>query len=136
MEHGYALGLPVMLVAIEHEERCLHTSTERGTDVWGKLTALPEPVGQQAGPEEFVVAATFGALLDGGGREITLETCTEVVGEVQFSTSSDTKRRAADIQTKRIVSTILVATMHHHTAREALDKLVLLGRCPHYPTGR
>ena len=116
VQHGHALGSPVVLVALEHEERGLHASTERGADVGDELAMLPEPVGQQACPEEFVVAATLGTLLDGSGGEITLEACTEVVGEVQFGTSADAEGRTADVEPKGIVATVLVAAMHHHTA--------------------
>ena len=116
VQYGHAFGLPVVLVAGEHIKRCLHTATEGSADVRSKLAMLPEPVGQQACPEEFVVAATLGTLLDRSGGEITLEACTEVVGEVQFGTSADAEGRTADVEPKGIVATVLVAAMHHHTA--------------------
>ena len=136
VEHGKRLGLPVVLVTLEHKKRGLHAAAERGADVWDELAMVPEAVGKHTGPEEFVMTTTHGTFFNRRGREITLEACAEMVCKVQFGTATDTEGGTTDFQPKRIVATILIATMHHHTAREALDKLVLLGKRPHYPTGR
>ena len=134
VQHGHALGRPVVLVALEHEERGLHASAERSAYVGDELAMLPKPVGQYARPEELVVAATLGTFPNGSSREIALKARTEVVRKVQLGTSANAECGTADVQAEGIVAAILIAAMYHHAAREALDDLVFLGH--HYPTNR
>jgi hypothetical protein len=44
-----------------------------------------------------------------------------MLGQMKLGTTADTEGRTADIKIKRVVTTILVSSMYHHSPGETFD---------------
>ena len=128
VEDCIAFRKPVVLVAFEHVEGCLHSASDGGTDVWIYLSDLPVPVAEGSCPEYLVVAAVDDAFVESHVGEISFESCPEVLREVYLGASADTERGAGRVVSVRIVASAQIAGMYHHSSRESFYHFLVLCR--------